>query len=84
MAEQPDLVRITATCNSCRQLAPAASLARRHGVELCLIHGNAEQVTEPRPEPSPEVRFFVTADRAARWPSEPIWRLRKGRLNDFG
>jgi SAM-dependent methyltransferase len=29
------------------------------------------------PRPGPEIRFFVSADWAHRWPCEQVWRLRK-------
>ena len=35
------------------------------------------QAPEPTPETAAEVRFFVTAEWAHRYPSEQVWVLRK-------
>lgn len=49
------------------------ALFRRTGFEV-------EDVREPRPpEGTPETRFsYVSVDWAGRWPSEIVWKLRKG------
>ncbi|MDH3755480.1 MAG: methyltransferase domain-containing protein [Acidimicrobiia bacterium] len=60
---------VTAIDNSERQLATAALLASRHGIELELIHGNAETV----PKPDESYDFAVSEYGAAIWADPDLW-----------
>jgi ubiquinone/menaquinone biosynthesis C-methylase UbiE len=60
---------VTGIDNSERQLATAARLASEHGIELELIHGNAETVD--RPDGSYE--FAVSEYGAAIWSDPYVW-----------
>ena len=60
---------VTAIDNSERQLATAARLAEEHGIELELIHGNAEVV----PKPDASYDFAVSEYGAAIWADPYIW-----------
>ena len=55
--------RVVGIDNSERQLATARRLAKHHGVELELIHGNAETV----PYPDASFDFAVSEYGAAIW-----------------
>jgi SAM-dependent methyltransferase len=61
--------RVVGIDNSARQLATAARLAREHGVELTLIHGNAEQV----PLPDASFDFAISEYGAAIWCDPYRW-----------
>lgn len=60
---------VTGIDNSERQLATAARLAAEHGVDLELIHGNAEQV----PKPDASYDFAVSEYGAAIWADPYRW-----------
>ena len=55
--------------NSARQLATARRLAAEHGVELTLLHGNAEQV----PYPDASFDFAISEYGAAIWCDPYVW-----------
>jgi len=61
--------RATGIDNSAAQLATARRLAARHGVELELIHGNAERV----PKPDAWFDFAITEYGAAIWADPYQW-----------
>lgn len=61
--------RVTAIDNSEQQLQTARRLARDHGVDLTLLHGNAEQV--PRPDGSFD--FAISEYGAAIWCDPYAW-----------
>lgn len=60
---------VTAIDNSRRQLDTAARLAEGHGVELELIHGNAERV----PKPDGSYDFAISEYGAAIWADPREW-----------
>lgn len=61
--------RVVGIDNSPRQLDTARRLAADHGVELRLIHGNAEAV----PEPDGAFDFAVSEYGAALWADPLLW-----------
>lgn len=67
---------VVAIDNSLEQLKTASRLARKHGVELALIHGNAERV------PCPDARFdfAISEYGAAIWCDPEIWIAEAWRL----
>lgn len=60
---------VTGIDNSERQLVTASRLASEHGVELELIHGNAEAV----PKPDESYDFAVSEYGAAIWADPHLW-----------
>jgi SAM-dependent methyltransferase len=67
---------VTAIDNSERQLATARRLADEHGIDLTLIHGNAETV--PRPDASFDLA--INEYGAAIWCEPEIWLREAHRL----
>ncbi len=61
--------RVTGIDNSAEQLRTAARLASEHGVELELIHGNAETV----PLPDASFDFAISEYGAAIWADPMVW-----------
>lgn len=61
--------RVVGIDNSERQLETASRLAREHGVELTLLHGNAESV----PVPDASFDFAVSEYGAAIWCDPLVW-----------
>lgn len=61
--------RVVGIDNSERQLETARRLATRHGVDLTLLHGNAESV----PCPSGSFDFAVSEYGAATWCDPHLW-----------
>ena len=61
--------RVVGIDNSARQLATARRLADEHGVDLELIHGNAETV----PYPDMSFDFAVSEYGAAIWADPYVW-----------
>lgn len=55
--------------NSARQLATAQRLAKEHGLDLALIHGNAETV----PFPDETFDFAISEYGAAIWADPYVW-----------
>jgi SAM-dependent methyltransferase len=55
--------------NSAQQLATARRLAQAHGIELTLLHGNAEQV----PYPDASFDFAISEYGAAIWCDPHLW-----------
>ncbi len=67
---------VTGVDNSERQLATARRLADEHGIDLTLIHGNAETV--PRPDGSFD--FAINEYGAAIWCIPEVWLREAHRL----
>lgn len=61
--------RVTGIDNSAEQLATARRLAAEHGIELTLIHGNAETV----PYPDGAFDFAISEYGAAIWCDPYVW-----------
>lgn len=61
--------RLVGVDNSARQLETARRLAAQHGVELELIHGNAEEV----PLPSASFDFVISEYGAVLWCDPALW-----------
>jgi len=68
--------RVTGIDNSERQLATARRLAQEHGIELTLIHGNAEDV----PLPAGSADFAISEYGAAIWCDPCLWVPQAHRL----
>jgi SAM-dependent methyltransferase len=68
--------RVTAIDNSQNQLDTARRLAREHGVELTLLHGNAETV----PQPDESFDFAISEYGAAIWCDPQTWLSEAHRL----
>ena len=68
--------RVVGIDNSARQLETARRLAAEHGVELELIHGNAETV----PYPDESFDFAVSEYGAALWADPALWLPEAWRL----
>ena len=60
---------VTAIDNSEKQLETAARLAREHGIEIELLHGNAESVAKP----DGSYDFAVSEYGAATWADPYVW-----------
>jgi len=81
--------RVVGVDNSERQLETARRLAREHGLEMTLLHGNAEQVPYPNASFDFAISEYGAAiwcdpraseavlHRARRWPAEHVWKLRR-------
>jgi SAM-dependent methyltransferase len=61
--------RVVGIDNSERQLQTARRLAKQHGIELTLLHGNAEAV----PYPDASFDFAVSEYGAAIWCDPHVW-----------
>jgi SAM-dependent methyltransferase len=61
--------RVVGIDNSERQLQTARRLARKHGIELTLIHGNAESI----PYPDASFDFAISEYGAAIWCDPRLW-----------
>lgn len=61
--------RVVGIDNSERQLETARRLAREHGLEMTLLHGNAEQV----PYPDQSFDFAISEFGAAIWCDPRVW-----------
>lgn len=61
--------RVVGIDNSEGQLATARRLAKQHGVEIELIHGNAEEV----PQPDASFDFAISEYGAAIWCDPHLW-----------
>ena len=68
--------RVVAIDNSERQLATARRLADEHGLEIELLHGNAETV----PHPDDSFDFAVSEYGAALWAEPLVWLTEAARL----
>jgi SAM-dependent methyltransferase len=68
--------RVAGIDNSAAQLATAARLQRKHGLEFTLLHGNAETV----PYPDASFDFAISEYGACLWADPQCWIAEAARL----
>jgi len=83
------IARVVGIDNSERRLETARRLVGEHGLEMTLLHGNAEQVPYPNASFDFAISEYGAAiwcdpraseavlHRARRWPAEHVWKLRR-------